>query len=74
MADITGWRSMQLEDQEQFHTWLYTNLKQRWYLGKEKYQLDIHGFQGNPLDHLIEELLNALLYAYWERRRQNEES
>lgn len=70
---MQDWRSMQSIDQVHFVQWVEDSLSERWNIGKEKYQSDIKGFQGNPLDNLIEELLDALLYAYWERRRQSEE-
>ncbi len=73
MTDITKWRSMNGEDRDKFISWTECSLYSRMDLGREKYQSDIKGFQGNPLDHLIEELLDALLYAYWEKRRQSEE-
>jgi len=66
-----NWRSMTNADYDQFLEWVDTNTLDRWQLGKERYQSDIKGFQGDPLDHAIEEMFDALLYLWIAKRRQD---
>jgi len=68
---MESWRSMKGEDQSEFLCWINGSLHDRWGLGKEKYDSDNQGFQGNPLDHAIEEALDLVLYLFMEKRRQN---
>ena len=52
--------------------WIDTNTVERWNLGRQRYQSDIKGFQGDPIDHAIEEGFDMLLYLFIAKRRQKE--
>ena len=38
-------------------------------LGEERYKSSLFGFQGDPLEHLEEELLDAVFYVYMLRKK-----
>lgn len=65
------WRRMQEEDFEDFNNWLTDEFEKAWEKGDEKYNSYEDGFQGDPFQHLKEELLGALVYWYYEDRRRN---
>lgn len=71
-SEIPNWRSMTIADYDQFLEWVDTNTLNRWNLGKERYQSDVKGFQGDPIDHAIEEMFDGLLYLWMAKRRQEE--
>lgn len=66
-----SWRSMGPKDRAEFLAWTNQELESRWQVGNERYQSEANGFQGDPFEHLGEELLDALLYWYWEKRRRD---
>ena len=67
-----SWRSMVELDQTEFRHWSDISLSARWELGREKYQSDVKGFQGDPIDHAIEECLDQLIYLFMAKRRHSE--
>ena len=64
----SAWRTLGAEERMAFYTWTIRKLQSREQKGVGKYGLV---FRGDPLDHLEEELLDALLYVYQEKRRQD---
>lgn len=68
---IPNWRSMTNADYDQFLEWVDTNTLNRWQLGQERYLSDVKGFQGDPIDHAIEETFDSLLYLWIAKRRQD---
>ena len=69
-SDIPAWRKLDLDDRTDFLIWVKTALRYRAGLGEEKYQSREKGFQGDPFEHLEQELLDALFYLWVEKRRQ----
>jgi trimethylamine:corrinoid methyltransferase-like protein len=67
---LPKWRQMEQKDAIEFGQWVEDGLNARWQIGMERYESHIKGFQGNPLDHAIEEALDQLLYLWIEKRRQ----
>ena len=62
-----NWRSTTIEVRTEFLGWAQGELSVRQVLGDQRFRDE---FQGDPLDHLIEELLDALFYAWMERRKR----
>ena len=67
---IPEWRSMGVGDKSVFLAEVRDSLYKRWEVGREKYRSDIHGFQGDPLEHAWEETLDQLFYIYMARRER----
>lgn len=65
------WRSQTGKDFNEFIEWIGKLAAQRQNLGIEHYEADVKGFQGNPLDHAIEEAFDLLLYLFYERRNRD---
>ena len=63
------WRKMTETDKDRYYRWVQNNLEKRWKLGEEKYDLP-NGFQGDPLDHAIEEAFDLLVYLFYQKRKQ----
>lgn len=59
-------------DKNIFLQWVRKSLVERWKLGSDRYQSHIKGFQGDPLDHGIEEVLDLLVYLFYEKRKRTE--
>lgn len=64
---IKAWRDLGDSDRQDFLTWMVSRAKQRNLQGRKVYG---DTFQGDPLDHAIEEALDLLFYLWVERRRQ----
>ena len=60
------WRDLSIEERQKYEKWLLEEAVQRQTVGRQKYG-DV--FQGDPLQHLKEELLDALFYC-WVAMRQ----
>ncbi len=67
---IPAWRKLEPADRTDFYLWAKTSLMYREELGEKKYRSREKGFQGDPFEHLEEELLDALFYLWIEKRRQ----
>lgn len=65
------WHSMQNNDWDTLRSWLFDEMVIQQRIGNEKYKSDIYGFQGDPFQHLKEELEAALIYWHWESRRRS---
>ena len=63
------WRSMAVADQVEFLQWSNRRIQRRLVNGQETYKSDIYGFQGDPLEHLADELLDALVYCWYLMRQ-----
>ena len=72
MPNIEPWRSMEPKDQMEFMACLDISLRSRWERGEAKYDSALQGFQGNPLDHAIEEALDLVLYLWMAKRQKGE--
>ena len=70
---MEAWRSMEPGDRQEFLVWAESSLFKRWVLGDERYESCTLGFQGDPLDHAIEEALDLVLYLWIAKRRQGVE-
>ena len=66
-----AWRSMKPEDRNEFLDWVAAALNERWELGRERYQSDRLGFQGDPLNQATEEALDQVYYL-WVAKRQRD--
>lgn len=69
MSDI-DWRSLEDGDLKEYYTWVNDAIRQRAALGRRHYG---RRFQGDPLDHAIEEAFDILFYLYQMRRRRDAE-
>ncbi len=67
---VHGWRSMQPADLKACRDWLADAVFDRLRIGRDAYRSDVLGFQGDPLDHALEEWLDHGVYLFWERRRR----
>ncbi len=65
-----SWRSMTKDDQRSFDEWIANAFADRWEIGRERYHADNVVFQGDPLEHLIEEALDLLVYAWVLKRKE----
>ena len=65
-----AWRRMGWEDLAQLQQWVKEGVERRWRVGEERYHSNVLGFQGQPMAHLVEELMDALVYLFAEMRRQ----
>ena len=61
------WRSLNDADRAEFNAWVSGELQIRAAHGKESYG---DRFQGDPLKHLKEELLDELVYLYYAMRER----
>jgi hypothetical protein len=64
------WRRLDAQERTAFLKWVVDSLLNRQEAGRKE-----HGdtFHGNPLDHAIEEQLDAIFYLWEEKRRQTGE-
>ena len=67
---MDSWRVMDEQDEAEFQAWLKERLAERAEVGRIKYNSDVDGFQGDPLEHLIEEQLDSLRYGWRELKRR----
>ncbi len=63
------WRSMTIQDRDEFLIWTYKTIKDRWEMGRQKYHSDVLGFQGNPFEHRPEEIFDELVYGFYGQRK-----
>ena len=70
---MTQWQQMGRWERNDFIEWLDDTAKARWEKGRVKYHSDELGFQGQPLDHAIEEAFDLLVYLWYTRRQRKEE-
>lgn len=68
---LESWRDMKRADYNSFMEWMESGLVDRWSLGSKRYQSDVKGFQGDPLDHAIEEALDLVLYLWVAKRKRD---
>ena len=57
-----------MADKNIFLQEIRSSLSERWRMGSEKYQSEVKGFQGSPLQHAIEESLDLPLYLFYTKR------
>ena len=67
---MTNWRDLPDSVREEFVTDMTGLLRQRNELGKEQYG---DTFQGDPFEHIIGELVDAIFY-WWEEKRKRKET
>lgn len=65
ITEHENWRKLELYQRHEFRFWLDEQMQKRLEKGRKKYG---DKFQGNPMDHLIEELLDGLFYAYMTKK------
>ena len=63
----SGWRDLGELERKEFLEWILEAEKLRQEVGIAKYG---YNFVGDPLDQLIEELFDALFYAWVELRKR----
>ncbi len=56
-------------EEAEFDAWIAEQFDARWQLGRERYHADNKVFRGDPLQHLTEELFDALVYLWVLRRK-----
>ena len=69
---MEDWRRMDDDAKDEFRRWADGNLRERWTLGDKRYNSSAFGFQGDPLDHAIEEAFDLLLYLWMQKRKEDE--
>ena len=62
------WRATTSIERQEFIQGLVTELTARWDFGERKYESARLGFQGDPVRHGLEEILDAFFYSYYARR------
>ena len=67
-----SWRDMGSAQQRAMTTWALYGLRDRMELGNQRYNSKELGFQGDPLDHAIEEWLDMGVYLFYAKRQRNE--
>ena len=67
---LPNWRRVTSEIREKFVEHVASALQKRGDEGERKYQSSKKGFQGDPLEHLEEELLDALFYLWYAKRQR----
>jgi|TARA_Y100000310_G_scaffold199488_1_gene199446 hypothetical protein len=66
-----SWREQNNEVREEYLAWVHIRMKARWDEGAAKYDTHIDGFRGDPMEHMVEELLDSIFYWWYEKRRQS---
>ena len=74
---IVRWRDASPEQRKIFRNWVEVNLQERERLGMMRYHNDPdnpqnYDMKGDPLEHLVEELFDALFYAFYARKERSE--
>lgn len=72
MSSYPAWKSTQLQDRIEFIDWVESEINKRLDEGERKYASSRHGFQGDPLQHAREELLDGLFYVFYAMREREE--
>ena len=62
------WRRLDDDALDAYYAWVAGAIRDRAQVGRAEYG---QTFQGDPLDHAIEEALDILFYLYQMRRRRN---
>lgn len=58
-----GWRDLGLERQDEIIQRIVDRLRERFKLGDERYHSSTEGFKGDPFEHMMQELYDAMIYA-----------
>ena len=66
---MEAWRLMTANERQDYLNWLEDTALDRWLGGEIKYHSDILGFQGDPLEHAIEEAFDILCYLWYLKRK-----
>ena len=66
-----NWRDVDRKIYDEFFDWVRDNQRKRMEEGLSKYKSEELGFQGDPLEHALEEILDALFYIYYAMRQRN---
>ena len=68
--NIPAWRKLEPADRADFMMWVKSSLIYQEEIGEDKYHSREKGFQGDPLEHLEQEIFDAIFYLWEEKRRQ----
>ena len=71
MPKIPDWRELGHEEQLDYRSWVSKEICNRLNKGETEYKSSVHGFQGDPLQHASEELLDGLFYVYYAMRERD---
>lgn len=69
--ELEPWRRMDADARAELLAWAQAEMAERLAIGQDKYKSEERGFRGDPLDHLENELLDALVYAWYVRRQRD---
>lgn len=69
--DIPDWKLIMQTDRDMYLEWVDSEIRKRLAVGEERYRGSERGFQGDPLQHAREELLDGLFYVYYAIRERN---
>ena len=67
---MIAWRKVDRVIYDEFFDWVRNHQKRRMEEGLAKYQSEKLGFQGDPLQHALEEQLDALFCIYYAMRER----
>ena len=65
------WRNVDRKIYNEFFEWIRHNQEIRMEGGLAKYKSEELGFQGDPLHHALEEILDALFYIFYAMRQRS---
>lgn len=65
---LNDWRRLDDDALDDYYAWVAGALRERAALGRRRYG---QTFQGDPLDHAVEETLDLLFYLYQMRRQRD---
>ena len=69
-----AWQTMTPVEKEEYLDWVASQMDSRWEMGDLKYNSSVLGFQGDPLQHAIEEALDLLCYLWYIQRKEKEKA
>ncbi len=64
------WRSLDIPDRLEFHAWVGQKMVEALRRGADSYPEPV--FQGDPLDHAIEEAVDLLFYLFYIKRQRED--
>ena len=66
------WADMDWEAREEVLASVQKRFAARWEKGRTKYRSDLFGFQGDPLEHALEEAYDLVIYLEYLVRQRNQ--
>jgi len=67
--EVESWRKMQSIELAMLVKRVKDNIRGRWELGNERYDSKANGFQGDPVKHAWDEVMDLVTYLEYTRRK-----